>query len=115
MVKVDSKALLESSLKNRDKKIIITEKRIVKGLKVLDKVSIKDSDRNRCKYSLRSKSADAAFLGFIGFAPMVSDMGNISFMQAMGVISSVGLNETLVIFADYNIIYKDDEIILTKA
>ncbi|MEG1132313.1 MAG: hypothetical protein RSD77_08335, partial [Romboutsia sp.] len=60
------------------------------------------------------KSDDSAFMGVIGFAPMVSGMGNISFMQAMGVISSAGLHETLIIFADYNINFKNDAIILTK-
>ncbi|WP_373599761.1 hypothetical protein [Paraclostridium bifermentans] len=114
MNKVASRSELYTALKNRDLKIIITDKRIIKGLKVLDNVVIKDSDRNRCKYALRNKSADSAFLGFVGFAPMISDMGNISFFQAMGVISTTGLHETLIIFSDYNIKYKNDEIILTK-
>jgi hypothetical protein len=114
MNKIDSKAKLDEALKNREQKIIISDKRIVKALKVLDKVIIKDSDRNRCKSTLRSKSYDSAFMGFLGFAPMVSGIANISFLQAMGVISSTGLHETLVIFADYNINFKNDEIILTK-
>ncbi|MEN2257573.1 hypothetical protein AAIB48_07290 [Paraclostridium benzoelyticum] len=111
---VDTKSQLDLALKNRENKITITEKRIVKGLKVLDNVNIKDSDRNRCKYSLRNKSADSAFMGSIGFAPMIAGMANISFLQGMGVISSVGLHETLVIFADYNIKFKNDTIVLNK-
>lgn len=114
MDKVNNKAMLSKALDNQEKTIIIDDKKIIKGLKVLDNVVIKNSDRNRCKYSLKSKSYDSAFLGFIVFAPMISDMGNITFMEAMGVISSVGLHETLVIFADYNIKLKNDEIILTK-
>ncbi|MEG2788579.1 MAG: hypothetical protein RR942_12265 [Romboutsia sp.] len=114
MIEVNSKILFDKALKTREKKIVVTDKRIVKGLKILDKVVIKESDRNRCKYTLRSKSDDSAFMGVIGFAPMVSGMGNISFMQAMGVISSAGLHETLIIFADYNINFKNDAIILTK-
>ncbi|MDV8116352.1 hypothetical protein R3379_45335 [Bacillus sp. BAU-SS-2023] len=110
----DTKVELDLALKNRENKITITDKRIVKGLRVLDNVNIKDSDRNRCKYSLRNKSADSAFMGSIGFAPMISGMANISFLQGMGVISSVGLHEALVIFADYNINFKNDTIILTK-
>ncbi|KKY00940.1 MULTISPECIES: hypothetical protein [Paraclostridium] len=111
---VDTKSQLDLALKNRENKITITDKRIVKGLKVLDNVNIKDSDRNRCKYSLRNKSADSAFMGSIGFAPMIAGMANISFLQGMGVISSVGLHETLVIFADYNIKFKNDTIVLNK-
>lgn len=111
---VDTKSQLDLALKNRENKITITDKRIIKGLKVLDNVNIKDSDRNRCKYSLRNKSADSAFMGSIGFAPMIAGMANISFLQGMGVISSVGLHETLVIFADYNIKFKNDTIVLNK-
>lgn len=110
----DTKVELDLALKNRENKITVTDKRIVKGLKVLDNVNIKYSDRNRCKYSLRNKSADSAFMGSIGFAPMIAGMANISFLQGMGVISSIGLHETLVIFADYNINFKNDTIILTK-
>ncbi len=114
MNKVDNKAMLNKALRNTEKTIIITDKRIVKSLKVLDNIVIKASDRNRCKSILKSKSYNSAFMGFLGFAPMVSGMGNISFLQAMGVISSTGLHETLVIFADYNIKFKNDEIILTR-
>lgn len=114
MYTADTKVQLDLALKNREDKITITDKRIIKGLKVLDNVNIKDSDRNRCKYSLRNKSADSAFLGSIGFAPMFAGMANISFFQGMGIISSVGLHEALVIFADYNIKFKNDTIILTK-
>ena len=53
-------------------------------------------------------------MGSLGFAPMIAGMANISFLQGMGVISSVGLHESLVIFANYNIKFKNDTIILTK-
>jgi hypothetical protein len=114
MYTADTKVQLDLALKNRENKITITDKRITKGLKVLDNVNIKDSDRNRCKYSLRNKSTDSAFMSTIGFAPMFAGMANISFFQGAGVISSVGLHEALVIFADYNIKFKNDTIILTK-
>ncbi|WP_250675454.1 hypothetical protein LZ906_009920 [Paraclostridium ghonii] len=114
MYTADTKAKLDFALKNRENKITITDKRIVKGLKVLHNANIKDSDRNRCKYSLRSKSADSAFMGSVGFAPMLAGIANISFFEGMGVISSVGLHQALVILADYNVAFKNDTIILTN-
>lgn len=111
---VDSRDNLSLALKSKQNKIVINDKKIVKNLKLLNNIDIKTSDRNRCKYTIKNKIADSAFLGSIGFAPMISGIANISFLQGIGIISSIGLNEILIIFSYYSIYYEKETIILNK-
>lgn len=52
MYKVNSKIELETALKNKEKHIIINDKRINKSLKPINNIVISNSNRNRCKYTL---------------------------------------------------------------
>ncbi len=110
---VDNKESLISSLKNNDDKIIIINERIINKLKLLDDININKSDLNRCKYILNKQIDSVAFLGSFGFAPMISDICNISFVNALSLISTVGLSEILTILTKYKVKYKNEKIILS--
>jgi len=114
MYKASIRAELEFGLKNKENKIIVTDKKIVKTLQPLHNVVIGTSNRNRCKYTLEKSYDGSAFLGSFGFAPLVSEIGNVSFFSAMGIISSVGLHQILIIFDEYNIKFENNEILLNR-
>ena len=114
MYKASTRADLEVALKNKESKIIVSDKKIVKTLQPLHNVVIKTSDRNRCKYTLEKSYDGSAFLGSFGFAPVVSEIGKVSFFSAMGIISSIGLHQILIIFSEYNIKFKNNEILLSR-
>lgn len=114
MYMVNSKVELEIALKNKEKYIVINDERINKTLKPLNNIVISDSNRNRCKYTLKNSLDSAAFLSSIGFAPMISELVDVNFLSAMGIISIIGLHEILAIVSEYNIKYKDNKVILYK-
>lgn len=114
MYKVNNKSELETALKNKKSHVIINDERIIKTLKPLNNIVISDSNRNRCKYTLEKSLDGGAFLSSIGFAPMISELANVNFLSAMGIISSVGLHEILTIFSEYSIKYKCSEIIISR-
>lgn len=114
MYNVKTKAELEAALKNNEPNIFIFDEKIVKSFKPLDNVNISSAFRNRCKYTLEKSYDGSAFLGSFGFAPMISEVGDISFFSAMSMISSVGLHQILIIFSHYNIKFKDNGILLSK-
>lgn len=114
MYKANNKSELETALKNKERHIIINDEKIIKTLKPLNNIVISDSNKNRCKYTLEKSLDGAAFLSSIGFAPMVSELADVNFLSAMGIISSVGLHEILTIFSEYSIKYKVGEIILSR-
>jgi len=114
MYKASTRAELEVALKNKENKVIVTDKKIVKTLQPLHNVVIGTSNRNRCKYTLEKSYDGSAFLGSFGFAPLVSEIGNVSFFSAMGIISSVGLHQILIIFDEYNIKFENNEILLNR-
>ncbi|MGX4599930.1 hypothetical protein [Faecalimicrobium sp. JNUCC 81] len=114
MYKINNKSELQTALKNKKSHIIINDEKIIKTLKPLNNIVISDSNRNRCKYTLEKSLDGAAFLSSIGFAPMISELSGVNFLSAMGIISSIGLHETLTIFSEYSIKYKVNEIILSR-
>lgn len=114
MYNANDKNELIIAIKNREKHIVISNNKMISSLKPLDGLILDIKDINRCKYTLEKDYDGSAFLGFLGFAPMISEFGNISFFQAMGIISSVGLHEILVIFIEYRISFKNNKIVLAK-
>lgn len=114
MYSVKTKAELEFALKNKESNIFISEGKIVKSFKHLDNVNISSTFRNRCKYTLEKSYDSSAFLGSFGFAPMITEVSNISFFNSISMISSVGLHQILIIFSCYNIKVKDSGILLSK-
>ena len=70
----------ETALKNKESKIIVSDKKIVKTLQPIYNVVIETSNRNRCKYTLEKSYDGSAFLGSFGFAPLVSEIGKVSFL-----------------------------------
>ena len=113
---ISSKKDLAIALNDNENKIVVSNFKIVNSLKLLNNINITHAQRNRCKYTLENNIDDSAFLGFIGFAPIISEIGNVSFLNSMGIISSVGLHQILIILSHYTIKYddKNNNIILTK-
>lgn len=114
MYNVKTKTELEVALKNKEASILISDEKIIKSFRPLDNVEITSAFRNRCKYTLEKSYDGSAFLGSFGFAPMITEVGDISFFNAMSIISSVGLHQILIIFSYYNIKFKDNGILLSK-
>ncbi len=112
-MKANTKEELTLSLKNNDETIIINDDKIINKLKLLANINIKQSDKNRCNYTLNNQIDSIAFLGVFGFTPMISDICNISIVNSIGLISTIGLSEILTILSKYNIKYKDKKIILS--
>ncbi|MGL5314763.1 MAG: hypothetical protein ACRC92_16040 [Peptostreptococcaceae bacterium] len=114
MYEVINKNELELALKNKENDIVILNEKIIDTLKPLCNVSIPIEDRNRCKFTLEKSYDGSAFMGVFGFAPIVADIGKVSFFKGVSIISAVGLHQILVIIAEYNIKLANNELILNK-
>lgn len=113
MIEVNNKNELSVAIKDKETIITIVNNKIVKSMLPLNNLTLDKKDINRCKYTLEKSYDSTAFLGFIGFAPLICEICDVSFLEAMGIISSVGLHEILVILTYYKIDFENNKIILS--